>query len=203
MKVYEYDGKTEQDIKKQICNDLSVDEDDLLLKVRSKEDGGLFKSKKQTYDLLVKDEIIEYIKKLLNEVIMQMGLEVNIECMKRKNHIKINLYTNNNGIIIGKGGRTIESLQKIVKYSILNNTGFYVNIILDVEDYKEKQQQYIKSDVLKMAMEVKNSGKERKLDFMNSYERRLIHETLSQVKGIDTTSEGEEPCRYVIIKPSN
>ncbi len=199
MKVYSYEGKKIEDLKEKIKKDLNVEEDNLIIKIKE-EDGGLFKLKKIKIEVILKDEVIDYIKKIIKEITKQMGLNVNVECKKRNKYISINLFSNNNGILIGKGGRTIEALQTIIKASVTNKTGFFVNIILDVEDYKNKQNKNLEMLAEKIANEVKETGLEVKLDSMNSYERRIVHEVLANRDDIYTISEGEEPNRRVVIK---
>jgi spoIIIJ-associated protein len=129
-----------------------------------------------------------------------MGISVNMEAKKRDTYIKINMVSDKNPILIGKMGKTIEALQVLIKSSIQNTTGFHVNILLDVEDYKEKQQKNLEYNVKKIAYDVKRTGVEAKLDPMNSYERRIVHNVCNQVGGVYTESTGVEPNRYVIIK---
>lgn len=200
MRVYVYEGKDIEEVKKKALTELNKGEEEVFIKSRAKEEGVLFKGKKQQLEILVKDEIIDYLKKLLFDITDKMGIKINIEGKKRENCLKINILSDYNSILIGKNGRNLYALQKILKHSIFNNTGFYVNIILDIEDYKEKQLRFLKNEVKKKAKEVEKSGKEIKLRSINSYERRLVHETLSSMNVI-TESEGEEPNRYVVIKP--
>jgi spoIIIJ-associated protein len=131
-----------------------------------------------------------------------MGVKANIEAKIREDHFKFSLFSDNNAILIGKGGRTIESLQTILKSIIQNKTHFNINVTLDVEDYKEKQAKRIEMLARRLAKEVQATGVEVMLDNMNSYERRLVHEEVSQFEGVHTISEGEEPNRHVVIKPN-
>ena len=199
MKVYSYEGKNKEDALAKMLYDLNIeDENELFIKTSFKEDG-LFKNKKEKIEVLIKEDVIGYLKETLIEITKQMGLEINFECQKRENYIKINLFSNNNAILIGKNGKTLASLQNILRHAILNNTGFYINIILDVEDYKEKYNRRLINDALRKAKEVEYRGLAISLPSMNSYERRLIHEALANMK-VETISEGEEPNRYIVIK---
>ena len=120
---------------------------------------------------------------------------------KRENYIKVNMISDNNSILIGKNGRTMSSLQTLLRNSLQNKLGTKINVILDANDYKEKQQKNIERLAVKLAKEVRKTKVEVKMDSMNSYERRLVHNALTNFKGVTTISEGEEPNRYVIIKP--
>ena len=93
------------------------------------------------------------------------------------------------------------SLQGLLKQSIQSKINIKINIILDTNDYKEKQQKNIERLAVKLAKEVVKTGIEVKMDKMNSFERRLVHNRLTDFKGVTTISEGEEPDRCVVIKP--
>ena len=129
-----------------------------------------------------------------------MGIEVTFESKIRNDQIYIKMYSDNNSILIGKDGRTLSSLMTIVKQML--NTKFNINphLILDVENYKENQEKRIERLAKRLAREVIKTKTEVKLDNMNSYERRLVHNILSDNDKVCTVSEGEEPNRHVIIK---
>lgn len=199
MKVYVYEGKNIDEVKEKAFLELGKEEEDVFLKV-SEEEGGLFKSKKTKVEILVKDEVLTYLKELLLDVVSKMGIDAKVEAKIRDTHLKFSLFSDHNAILIGKGGRTIESLQTILKYAVSNKTHFNVSVTVDVEDYKEKQAKKIQFLAKNIAREVLSTGVEAKLDSMNSYERRLVHEEVSKISGVHTVSEGEEPNRYVVIK---
>jgi spoIIIJ-associated protein len=199
MKIYEYVAKTLEEAKEKALKELSLTEEDIYIK-ESEESGGLFKGKKVKLQVITKDDIIEYSKEFIKSVTELMGINVNMEAKKRETYVQINMFSDNNPILIGKMGKTIESLQILIKSSIQNTTGFHVNIILDVENYKGNQQKNLEYNAKKLAYEVKRTGVEVKLDPMNSFERRIVHNICNQVGGVYTESVGEEPNRYVIIK---
>jgi spoIIIJ-associated protein len=199
MKVYVYEGKNIDEVKEKALLELKREEEDVFLKT-SEEEVGLFKSKKVKVEILVKEEVLTYLKELLLDIVSKMGIEANVEAKIRENHLKFSLFSDNNAILIGKGGRTIESLQTILKYTVSNKTHFGVSITVDVEDYKEKQLKRIEMLARNTAKEVLATGVEAKMDSMNSYERRLVHEEVSKIEGVHTVSEGVEPNRYVVIK---
>ena len=111
------------------------------------------------------------------------------------------MFSDHNAVLIGKNGRTIESLQTIIRQIVHNETKEFIGIILDVENYKDKRIKNLEYLAKKVAREVKETKVETKLDSMNSYERRIVHSTLSDNKYVYTESVGEEPNRCVVIKP--
>lgn len=199
MKVNEYVAKTLEEAKEKAMNDLNMNEEEMYIK-EEEEAGGFLKGKKAKVLVLTKDEVVKYCREFISKVSKLMGIEVNMEAKKRENYIKINLFSNNNPILIGKMGRTMESLQTLIRSSIQNTTGFKINVILDVEDYKEKQEKNLEYTARRIAIEVKRTGIEAKLDPMNSYERRIVHNICNEVGGVTTDSSGEEPNRFITIR---
>ena len=199
MKKYTYQAKTFEEAKNQALANLMEQEENLYIK--EIENSNKLFSKKSVIEVVKKEDVLEYIKEMIKEITKYMGLTVNMEIKKRADTVNISLYSNNNGILIGKDARTLNALTTIIKQSIYNEIGTYYNFILDVSEYKEKQQFFIEKAAKKTAKEVAKSKVEAKLDPMNSYERRIVHNCLSNFKGVYTESEGEEPNRYVVIKP--
>lgn len=201
MKTYIYEGKNEEELILTALRELDVKEDELLY-VTKEETSGLLKKKKLILKVVLKSDVLDFSKKFIKDIVSGMGLEINLETKRKENHILIKLHSNNNSILIGKNGKTLNSIQILLRQAIYVNTGIHANIVLDVEDYKEKHQRSIEFLAKKLAKEVTQTGIEIKMDSMNSYERRLVHEVLKDFKGIKTESEGEEPNRCVVIKPS-
>lgn len=200
MKKYMFEGKTEEEVILKALKELGVKEDELFYNI-SEEKVGLLKKKKYEMDVIIKTDVLNYSKELLTNIIVGMGLEVNIETKRKDNYLKLILHSDNNSILIGKNGKTLMSLQTIIRQSIFNKTNVQANIILDVENYKDKREKNIVYLAKKIMKEVEKTGIEVKMDCMNSYERRIVHNALSNSKKVTTISEGEEPNRYVIVKP--
>lgn len=199
MKEYLYEGKNEEELILKMLNELGVKEDEILY-VTKEETVGLLKKKKVTIKAILKTDVLDYSKKFVTDLVNAMGLDVKLETKRGENNILIKLYSDNNPILIGKNGRTLMSIQNILHQSIYAKTGIHVNILLDASNYKEKKQKNIEYMAKKLAKEVVQTGIEIKMDSMNSYERHLVHDILSNYKGIKTESEGEEPNRCVVIK---
>ena len=199
MEILVYEGKNLNELKEKAFSELNASENELYIR-ETEEFKGLLKTKKYKLEILTKDDVVKYIKNYIIDVAKNMGITVNIESKKRENYIQINLFSENSSILIGKNGRTMEALQYLIKNSIFNKTGFKINVILDVEDYKEKINKHLEYNVKKIAREVRKTGVDAKLDPMNSYERRIVHNAVNEIKGVSTISEGVEPNRYVVIK---
>ena len=199
MKVYEYEGKTLEEAKEKAFAELNANDSELFIR-ETEEAKGFLKAKKVKLEIITKDDVIKFSKDYIVEIAKAMKATVNIEAKKRDHFIQINMFSDNSSILIGRGGKTLESIQTLIKSSIFNTTGFKVNVVVDVEDYKEKVNKHLEYDVKNIAKEVRRKGVEAKLDPMNSYERRIVHSAVGEIQGVITISEGEEPNRYVVIK---
>ena len=201
MKTYTYEGKNLEELTLQALKELNVKEDEMITDVKE-ETVGLLRKKKYTLNVVLKSDVLEYSKKLLKDIVEGMGIkDVIIESQRKDNYIKLTLHSSDNSILIGRNGRTLSSLQNLIRSSVSNQVGIYVNIILDVENYKIKQEHNIERLAKKLAKEVLRTKEPIAMDSMNSYERRLVHNALSNFKGITSDSEGEEPNRRIVIKP--
>ena len=132
-----------------------------------------------------------------------MDLDVKFETSRREKQITIKMFSDNNAILIGKNGQTLSALTTIVKQYVHNQIGLYPYINLDVENYKDKQVMYLERLAKTLAREVRSTKQEVVMENMNSYERRIVHNILTNFKGVKTESEGEEPNRHVVIKPAD
>ena len=199
MKKYEYQAKTFEEAKDLALANLMEQQENLYIK-EIESSNKLF-SKKSVIQVVKKEDVLEHIKEMIKTITKFMGLSVNMEVKKRDGNVTISLYSDNNAILIGKDARTLNALTTIIKQSIHNEIDDYYNFVLDVSEYKEKQQFFIEKAARKTAKEVARTKVEAKLDPMNSYERRIVHNALTNFRGVYTESEGVEPNRYVVIKP--
>ena len=103
------------------------------------------------------------------------------------------------GLLIGKRGQTLDSLQYLISLVLNKNSDDYIKVKLDTENYRERRKETIENLAKNVAKKVKKSGRPAFLEPMNPYERRIIHSTLQDDKYVDTHSEGEEPHRKVVV----
>ena len=199
MNKYEFVGKNREEAIELAISELKEEEKDLIINEKE-EKGGLFKSKKIVLEVIKNSDVIDFIKDSLKNLTEAMGVKSNVEIKVRDDILNIVLYSDNNSILIGKNGRTIDALSLIIKQMIQNELGKTFKFNLDVAEYKLKQQKRLERLVKKTAREVAKSKIDAKLDPMNSYERRIVHNILNDDEYVYTESEGEEPNRYVVIK---
>ena len=201
MKTYVFEGKNVEELTLQALKELNVKEEEMITSV-TEETTGLLKKKKYTLNVVLKSDILEFSKEYVKKIVEGMGFKnVILETQRKENFIKITIHTDNSSLLIGKGGRTLSSIQNLLRAVLAKEVPAFVNVLLDVENYKEKQQKNIERLAIKLAKEVRKTKEPITMDSMNSYERRLVHSVLSEFKGIETESEGEEPNRRVVIKP--
>jgi spoIIIJ-associated protein len=201
MEVINKEGKELEVILSEICEENNVTNDDFYYKY-TEEKSGLF-NKNITYKVsaILKKDLIEYIKDYLEELLTNMGLEVNFETKLREDTMYIKIYSSNNPVLIGRGGNTLKALENIVKQRINTEWGIRPYISLDVENYREKNERRLERLAKNLAKDVVKTKTEVHLENMNAYDRRIIHNILTNFKGVKTESEGEEPNRHVVIKP--
>lgn len=198
MTSYNYEAQNKEDAIQKALNDLNTNRDNLLIEI-VEEIKGIVK-KKVIIKVIKIDEIVNFVKDTLYDITKLMNININLEVRKRDNNITIKIFSDNNNILIGKNGRTLMSLQLLVKQLLFNEVGENIPIMLDVENYKEKRVKNIEFLARKIAKEVVVSKLDVTLDSMNSYERRIVHEVLSKDKHVYTESIGEEPNRCVVVK---
>ena len=193
-------GKVTEEVLDEILSENDLTKDEIVYTSHDKK-GKLFQGTLKEVTVYKKTDINDAIKDFLKEIIENMGLEVSFEVVTKDERSTIKMYSNNNPIIIGKNGHTLKSLENLAKQKIQNDTGIFYKINLDVSNYKEKIQKSIERLAKNTAREVAKTKIPVALDNMTSYERRLVHNVLTDFKGVKTESEGEEPNRHVVIKP--
>ena len=196
--LYSYEAQNKEEAINKALNDLNTTRENLLIQ-SIEEIKGIVK-KKVTIKVLKFDEVVKFIKDTLYDIAKYIGIDINLEVRKREDQITIKMFSDNNNILIGKGGRTLMALQTYIKQLLYNTTQEKISFVLDVENYKEKRIKGIEYLAKKIAKEVANTKVDVTLDSMNSYERRIVHEALSKDRYVYTDSIGEEPNRCVVIK---
>ena len=200
MNYKEYSGKDETELLNQASEELKIPIDDLIVK-KTITKGGLLKKDTITLQVTTLESVVGFIKEYLASITKDMGLNVSFESKIRDNQITIKMYSDNNSILIGHNGQTLKALTTVVKQVVYNEINEYPYLILDVENYKEKQVKYLERLAKNIAREVGQTKNPVELENMNSYERRIIHNILSDNKFVYTESVGEEPNRHVVVKP--
>ena len=199
MKKYIYEAKTKEEAINKALSELNTTIDNIIVKVLEEKQGLLKKSVK--IEVAKVNDLVDYLKECVNTIMNLMTIQSNLEVRIRENNIELKIFSDKNSILIGKDGRNLESLQNILRQILLTNVDSDYRLNLDIENYRDKKVSNLERTAKRIAREVSRTKVEAKLDRMNSYERRIIHNALSNNKYVYTESYGEEPNRYVVIKP--
>ena len=159
-------------------------------------------SAKQTEKVVEnKDEIIKNTYAYLDELFKAMKIEtkVTIDFDDSNNNMNINLEGPEMGILIGKRGQTLDSLQYLISLFVNKESKAYIRVKLDTENYRARRKETLENLAKNIAFKVKRSRRSVTLEPMNPYERRIIHSALQNDRYVSTRSEGEEPYRKVVI----
>lgn len=201
MEKHNFIGKTKEEAIENAKIGLQELEENLIIKEIETTKGGLFKSKKVEIEVIEKREVVKDIKNFLNKLLKDLGFSANIEVKMNEEIPTYTIYSDNDSLLIGKNGKNLQALSIITTQYIKKETGESFKFLIDVNAYKEKHERALIRLAKNIAREVATTKIEAKMDSMNSYERRIIHNALTNNKKVYTESEGQEPNRYVVIKP--
>jgi R3H domain protein len=201
MEKQKFIGKTYEEAVNNAMISLQESEENLIIKKLSEEKGGLFKASKVEIEVIEKRNILPEIKNYIVNILKLSGFTVNIEVKNKETIPTLTIYSDNDSLIIGRNGKNLQALSIITNQHIQKLIGKSYKFILDVNSYKEKRDEHLENLARKIAREVAKTKIEVKMDSMNSYERRVIHNALTNNKKVYTESVGEEPNRCVVVKP--
>ena len=134
---------------------------------------------------------------------MNMEVEIKMEYKASEGNLDIEFIGHDMGILIGKRGQTLDSLQYLTSLVVNKGTQGYVRVKLDTEDYRNRRKETLENLARSIAYKVRKTRKTVSLEPMNPYERRIIHSTLQGNRYVETYSEGNEPYRHVVVKLKN
>lgn len=199
MERHSFVGKTYEEAVNKAKIELQELEENLIINVVDEKKSLL--SKKCEIEVIEKREIKNFIKEKLVTILREMGYQAEVEIKTEQDIPTYRIYSNNDSLLIGKSGKNLEALQIVLRQIVNTETGTNYRFFLDVSDYKEKNEHHLKALAKRLAREVATTKIEVKMDSMNSYERRIVHNVLTNNKKVYTESVGEEPNRCVVIKP--
>ncbi|HCD46954.1 MAG TPA: DNA-binding protein [Lachnoclostridium sp.] len=130
---------------------------------------------------------------------MDLGVHMESSYLEKEKELSINMSGDDMGILIGKRGQTLDSLQYLVSLVINKENEDYIRVKLDTENYRERRKETLETLAKNIAYKVKRTRRSVSLEPMNPYERRIIHSSLQNDKFVVTRSEGEDPFRHVVI----
>ncbi len=200
----EYTGKTVEEALETALAELETTADKVVYEVVEEASTGfLGLGKKPAVIRLQKKEIKpeEIAKTFIINVLGAMDIKAEVEVTNNEETetLEVQIVGDDMGILIGKRGQTLDSLQYLASLAVTKETGKYVKVKLDTENYRERRKETLENLAKNIASRVKKYRKQVALEPMNPYERRIIHSALQNDKYVETFSEGEEPHRKVIV----
>ena len=148
------------------------------------------------------EEILSAAREFLGKILETLELDNIVEMELENNTLNVNVNGDENrlGILIGKRGVTLDSIQYILNLIVNKKSSRYIRVNLDSSGYRDKRKKTLENLAGKMANKVLKTGRSIKLEPMNSYERKIIHTALQDFEGVLTHSEGKDPFRKVVIQ---
>lgn len=205
MEYKEFSAKTVNDAITEACKDFTVTSDKLEYEVVSEGSSGFlgFNSKPAVIKARVKGDVKDRAKEFLNEVFAAMNMEVviNVEYNEAEGNMNIDLTGSEMGVLIGKRGQTLDSLQYLTSLVVNKDVENYIRVKVDTENYRKRRKDTLENLAKNVSYKVKRTKRAVSLEPMNPYERRIIHSALQSDKYVTTHSEGEEPFRHVVVTP--
>jgi spoIIIJ-associated protein len=164
---------------------------------------GIFGSRPAVVKAILKIDPIKEAELFLKKVIQQMGVnEATIEKQQHGKQVTFMITGEQVGLLIGKHGQTLNSLQLLTQLVVNRYAEEYVSIVVDAENYRERREKTLMQLAQKLAEKAVKTGKEVKLEPLPAHERKIIHSALANHKKVVTYSVGAEPHRYVVVSPS-
>jgi len=203
MEMMQFSAKTVNDAIIEACQKLAVTSDKLEVEVVEEGSSGFLGigSKPAVIKVKIKSSIEDIAKEFLNEVFHAMNLAVVIDIKYDEDErtMDIDLSGDEMGVLIGKRGQTLDSLQYLVSLVVNKDNEDYIRVKVDTENYRQRRKDTLENLAKNISYKVKRTKRAVSLEPMNPYERRIIHSALQNDRYVTTHSEGEEPYRHVVV----
>ena len=197
-KTIEIKSKTKEEAVKEALKELGLEEKDIEVNViqnPSKGFLGLIGAKEGIYEItVIKKEEIEIAKEFVESMLLKSKINAKVNATQERNLIKISIEGKEAACLIGRRGETLDAVQFLTGLALNKiNKDSHMRVIVDIENYRSKREQSLIRYARKVAREVAKTRRTKKLDYMNPYERRIIHSALQNDKYVITCSEGTDP----------
>ena len=203
MEFMEFSAKTVNDCITNACQKFVVTSDKLEYEVVTEGSTGFlgFNAKPAIIKARVRYSVDETVKEFLNKVFEAMNLTVVIDIKYNEENatMDIDLSGDEMGVLIGKRGQTLDSLQYLTNLAVNKHSENYYKVKVDTEDYRKRRKDTLENLAKNIAYKVKRTKRSVELEPMNPFERRVIHSALQNDKYVTTHSEGDEPYRHVVV----
>ena len=203
MEYREFSAKTKEDAITEACQYFTVSSDKLMIEVVDEGSNGFLGigAKPAIIKAAVKGTVEDKAKDFLKDVLEAMDLEgvITVKYDEAEKNMEIDLKGDDMGVLIGKRGQTLDSLQYLVSLVVNKESEEYIRVKVDTEDYRNRRKATLEGLAKNISYKVKRTKRAVSLEPMNPYERRIIHSALQNDKYVTTHSEGDEPFRHVVV----
>ena len=208
MEYMEFTAKTVNDAITEACKHFTVTSDRLDYVVLEEGSTGFLgfnakpaKINARIVEVVEELSVEEQTKKFLSEVFQAMNMTVIIDTKydEAQKSLEVELSGDEMGVLIGKRGQTLDSLQYLISLVVNKGTGEYIRVKVDTENYRQRRKETLEGLAKNISYKVKRTKRAVSLEPMNPYERRIIHSALQNDRYVTTHSEGEEPFRRVVV----
>lgn len=203
MEFIEVSAKTIEEALTEASISLGVPSNEIEYEVIEKGSAGFLGigSKEAVIKVRKKFSVEENVKEFLKSVFsaMDMPVEIIVKVNEEEKIIEVDLKGDDMGILIGKRGQTLDSLQYLTNLAVNKNSDNYYKVKVDTEDYRKRRKDTLENLAKNIAYKVKRTKRAVELEPMNPFERRVIHSALQNDKYVTTHSEGDEPYRHVVV----
>ena len=193
-------GATEQEVRIEVVHEpkagfLGVGAQEAVVRVRV--------TAREEVDLDALEEQADTAADFVEDLLAKMGIDASAEPNLVNDHMYVEIVGEDEedmALLIGRHGATLDAIQELTRMVVGRKLDERCRIIVDIEDYRKRREEQMIERALRSARQVLETGEEQVLDPMNPYERKLVHDAVADLGGLETTSRGEEPGRAVVIR---
>jgi spoIIIJ-associated protein len=192
-------GVSEQEAEVEIVQEsqkgvLGFGSQEAVVKVRVRDEGGGVEVEEQA----------RVAEEFLAGLLERMGLAAELDSGEVDGVMYVDVFASEDsegmGLLIGRHGQTLDALQDIVRSAVQRQTETRCRVVVDVEDYRKRRRSQLAERARSVAARVKRTGRPERMEPMSPYERKMVHDALNAVGGVETASEGEDPQRRVVVR---
>ncbi|MEG2869487.1 MAG: RNA-binding cell elongation regulator Jag/EloR [Terrisporobacter sp.] len=203
-RILEIKSKNQEEALKKALDKLKVEVEDLEIEVLvapTRGFLGLIGAKEGAYKFTVIEKEADIAKNFITNILKNSNVIADVNVSQEKNLIKVNIEGKDAACLIGRRGETLDSIQFLTGLALNKiNKDSSMRVLVDIENYRSKREESLIRYANKVAREVAKTRKTKRLDYMNPYERRIVHSSLQNDKYVTTYSEGTDPYRRLVIE---
>lgn len=202
-KILELRSKTKEEAIKKALEQLKVQEKDIEVEVIENPTKGFFGlgAKEGAYKITVIETEADIAKSFVEGILKNANVSAKVNVTQEDHLIKVDIEGKDAACLIGRRGETLDSIQFLTGLALNKiNKDSHMRVLVDIENYRSKREESLIRYANKVAREVAKTKKTKKLDYMNPYERRIVHSSLQNDKYVNTYSEGTDPYRRLVIE---